>query len=100
MVASAVSFSAASPAHRIRSRCLKWAAVRPAAARAGSRKLRCADSGRRIAAIWASESGTEDMTDNVYQMIARAQADYARCIDDDRLEEFPHHFPGSRLDRV
>jgi anthranilate 1,2-dioxygenase small subunit len=34
------------------------------------------------------------MIENVYQMIARAQAEYARCIDDDRLEEWPDHFHG------
>jgi anthranilate 1,2-dioxygenase small subunit len=34
------------------------------------------------------------MLDGVYQMIARAQADYVRCIDDDRLEEWPDHFHG------
>jgi anthranilate 1,2-dioxygenase small subunit len=34
------------------------------------------------------------MNDSVYQMIARAQAEYARCIDDDRLEEWPDHFHG------
>jgi anthranilate 1,2-dioxygenase small subunit len=34
------------------------------------------------------------MTDSVHQVIARAQADYARCIDDDRLEEWPDHFHG------
>src|SRR5260370_30384090 len=100
MAASVVSFSAASPAHRIRSRFSKWAAVRPAAARAGLRKLPFADSGRPIAAIWACESGTEAMIDNVYQMIARAQAEYARCIDDDRLEEWPNHFHGQCIYRV
>src|ERR1700732_5210704 len=100
MAASVVSFSAASPAHRIRRRFLKWAALRPAAARAGSRKLPFADSGRPIAAIWACESGTQAMIENVYQMIARAQAEYARCIDDDRLEEGPDHFPGQRIYRA
>jgi anthranilate 1,2-dioxygenase small subunit len=34
------------------------------------------------------------MTDSVYQLIVRAQAEYARCIDDDRLEEWPDHFHG------
>src|ERR1700686_5009871 len=34
------------------------------------------------------------MTDNVYQIIVRAQAEYARSIDDDRLEEWPDHFYG------
>jgi anthranilate 1,2-dioxygenase small subunit len=34
------------------------------------------------------------MTDSVYQMIVRAQAEYGRCIDDDRLEEWPDHFHG------
>src|SRR5260221_2392587 len=100
MAASVVSFSRASPAHRIRRRFLKWAAVRPAAAKAGLRKLPFADSGRRIAAIWACESGTEAMIENVYQMIARAQAEYARCIDDDRLEEWPNHFHGQCIYRV
>ena len=40
------------------------------------------------------------MTDSVYQMIARAQADYARCIDDDRLEEWPDHFEGDCIYKV
>jgi anthranilate 1,2-dioxygenase small subunit len=34
------------------------------------------------------------MSDSVHQMISRAQAEYARCIDDDRLEEWPDHFHG------
>lgn len=34
------------------------------------------------------------MTDSIYHMIVRAQAEYARCIDDDRLEEWPDHFHG------
>lgn len=40
------------------------------------------------------------MTDHIYQLIARAQADYARCIDDDRLEEWPHHFHGRCVYKV
>ncbi len=40
------------------------------------------------------------MTENVHQMIARAQADYARCIDDDRLEEWPDHFHGRCVYKV
>src|ERR1700759_1108991 len=40
------------------------------------------------------------MTDSVYQMIARAQADYARCIDDDRLEEWPDHFHGGCIYKI
>ena len=40
------------------------------------------------------------MIDNVYQMIARAQAEYARCIDDDRLEEWPDHFHGQCIYKV
>jgi anthranilate 1,2-dioxygenase small subunit len=40
------------------------------------------------------------MTDSVYQMIARAQAEYARCIDDDRLEEWPDHFHGSCVYKI
>ncbi|HVX77186.1 MAG TPA: aromatic-ring-hydroxylating dioxygenase subunit beta [Bradyrhizobium sp.] len=40
------------------------------------------------------------MTDSMYQQIARAQADYARCIDDDRLEEWPDHFHGSCLYKI
>jgi anthranilate 1,2-dioxygenase small subunit len=40
------------------------------------------------------------MTDNVYQMIVRAQAEYARCIDDDRLEEWPDHFHGQCVYRI
>jgi anthranilate 1,2-dioxygenase small subunit len=40
------------------------------------------------------------MTDSVYQMIARAQAEYARCIDDDRLEEWPDHFHGACVYKI
>jgi anthranilate 1,2-dioxygenase small subunit len=40
------------------------------------------------------------MIDNLYQMIARAQAEYARCIDDDRLEEWPDHFHGRCIYKV
>jgi anthranilate 1,2-dioxygenase small subunit len=40
------------------------------------------------------------MTDSLYQQIARAQADYARCIDDDRLEQWPDHFHGSCIYKV
>jgi anthranilate 1,2-dioxygenase small subunit len=38
--------------------------------------------------------------DSVYQQIIRAQADYARCIDDDRLEQWPDHFHGSCIYKV
>jgi anthranilate 1,2-dioxygenase small subunit len=40
------------------------------------------------------------MNDSVYQMIAKAQAEYARCIDDDRLEEWPDHFHGSCVYKI
>jgi anthranilate 1,2-dioxygenase small subunit len=40
------------------------------------------------------------MNNNVYQMIARAQAEYARCIDDDRLEEWPNHFHGACVYKI
>jgi anthranilate 1,2-dioxygenase small subunit len=40
------------------------------------------------------------MTESVYQMIARAQAEYARCIDDDRLEDWPDHFHGSCVYKI
>jgi 3-phenylpropionate/cinnamic acid dioxygenase small subunit len=40
------------------------------------------------------------MSNNVYQMIARAQAEYARCIDDDRLEEWPNHFHGTCVYKI
>jgi anthranilate 1,2-dioxygenase small subunit len=40
------------------------------------------------------------MTDNLYQMISRAQAEYARCIDDDRLEEWPDHFHGACVYKI
>ena len=32
------------------------------------------------------------MTQDVFHLILRAQADYARCIDDDRLENWPDYF--------
>ena len=40
------------------------------------------------------------MNYSVYRMIARAQAEYARCIDDDRLEEWPDHFHGSCVYKI
>ena len=40
------------------------------------------------------------MNNNVYQTIARAQAEYARCIDDDRLEEWPNHFHGTCVYKI
>jgi anthranilate 1,2-dioxygenase small subunit len=40
------------------------------------------------------------MTDSVVQMIVRAQAEYARCIDDDRLEDWPDHFHGSCVYKI
>jgi 3-phenylpropionate/cinnamic acid dioxygenase small subunit len=35
------------------------------------------------------------MSKNIQQMIANAQSAYIRCIDDDRLEEWPSHFHGT-----
>jgi anthranilate 1,2-dioxygenase small subunit len=32
------------------------------------------------------------MSDDIFHIILRAQADYARCIDDDRLESWPDYF--------
>jgi anthranilate 1,2-dioxygenase small subunit len=40
------------------------------------------------------------MSDSVYQLISRAQAAYARCIDDDRLEEWPDHFYGQCVYKI
>jgi anthranilate 1,2-dioxygenase small subunit len=40
------------------------------------------------------------MTDSVVQMITLAQAEYARCIDDDRLEDWPDHFHGSCVYKI
>ena len=40
------------------------------------------------------------MTDSVVQMITRAQAEYIRCIDDDRLEDWPDHFHGSCVYKI
>jgi anthranilate 1,2-dioxygenase small subunit len=37
---------------------------------------------------------------DVYQKIARVQAEYARCIDDDRLEEWPTHFHGACVYKI
>ena len=45
-------------------------------------------------------SGAAAMSNNVYQMIARALAEYARCIDDDRLEEWPNHFHGACVYKI
>jgi anthranilate 1,2-dioxygenase small subunit len=40
------------------------------------------------------------MKDNAQQLISRALADYARCIDDDRLEDWPSFFHGSCIYRI
>jgi anthranilate 1,2-dioxygenase small subunit len=40
------------------------------------------------------------MSDSVYQMISRALTEYARCIDDDRLEEWPDHFHGQCIYKI
>jgi anthranilate 1,2-dioxygenase small subunit len=40
------------------------------------------------------------MSDNVHQYICKAQAEYARCIDDDRLEEWPSFFHGPCLYKI
>jgi anthranilate 1,2-dioxygenase small subunit len=40
------------------------------------------------------------MMSNSLQYIAKAQADYARCIDDDRLEEWPSLFHGPCLYKI
>ena len=40
------------------------------------------------------------MNDKVLQFITKAQADYARCIDDDRLEEWPDFFTGPCLYKI
>lgn len=37
---------------------------------------------------------------DVFQLIVRAQSDYIRCIDDDRLEEWPDHFDGPCLYKI
>lgn len=40
------------------------------------------------------------MSGNTLQYITKAQADYARCIDDDRLEEWPGYFHGPCLYKI
>jgi anthranilate 1,2-dioxygenase small subunit len=40
------------------------------------------------------------MTSNVLSYITQAQANYARCIDDDRLEEWPSLFHGPCLYKI
>src|ERR1700750_547696 len=40
------------------------------------------------------------MNGNVLQYIVKAQADYARCIDDDRLEGWPEFFHGPCLYKI
>jgi anthranilate 1,2-dioxygenase small subunit len=37
---------------------------------------------------------------DAFHLIVRAQSDYIRCIDDDRLEEWPDHFHGPCLYKV
>src|SRR3979490_2558045 len=40
------------------------------------------------------------MSNNLYQMSARAQAEYARFIVDDQLEEWPNHFHGTCVYKI
>jgi anthranilate 1,2-dioxygenase small subunit len=40
------------------------------------------------------------MSGNLLQYITKAQADYARCIDDDRLEDWPGLFHGPCLYKI
>src|SRR6202012_3126077 len=82
-----------------RPRCWKWAEAKPRAARVASPRLPCAASGRPIAATWVCEKGA-GMSETLYQSIAQSLAEYARCIDDDRLEEWPDHFHGDCLYKV
>jgi anthranilate 1,2-dioxygenase small subunit len=37
---------------------------------------------------------------DAFHLIVRAQSDYIRCIDDDRLEDWPNHFYGPCLYKV
>jgi anthranilate 1,2-dioxygenase small subunit len=37
---------------------------------------------------------------DAFHLIVRAQSDYIRCIDDDRLEDWPNHFHGPCLYKV
>src|SRR3981189_1562607 len=98
MDVSEVLSSVASPAHLNRKPLTKRAAVKRKAAQAVSRRPPSAVSGRLIEAIWACKA--RKMSDSLYQMISRAQAAHARCIDDDRLEEWPSHFHGSCVYKI
>jgi anthranilate 1,2-dioxygenase small subunit len=40
------------------------------------------------------------MTNDTFHIILRAQADYARCIDDDRLEDWPGYFDTQCLYKI
>src|ERR1700750_2698550 len=40
------------------------------------------------------------MARDVFRLIAQAQADYARCIDDDRLEAWPDFFSESCVYKI
>jgi anthranilate 1,2-dioxygenase small subunit len=40
------------------------------------------------------------MSNDLHQRIARALAQYARCIDDDRLEEWPNHYHGACVYKI
>jgi anthranilate 1,2-dioxygenase small subunit len=40
------------------------------------------------------------MTNDTFHLIVRAQADYARCIDDDRLEDWPNYFAEQCLYKI
>lgn len=43
---------------------------------------------------------TATLTQDVFHTILRAQADYARCIDDDRLESWPDYFEEKCLYKI
>ena len=53
---------------------------------------RSAAFGRPIAPTWTCEQRHLMTSPDAFQLIVRLQAEYARCIDDDRLESWPDYF--------
>src|SRR5499433_2369498 len=72
---------------RTRSRWSAWAAKARSRPRLGLPKPPCAASGKPIAATWISE-----VTADPSAHLTRLNAEYARALDDDRLEDWPGFF--------
>src|SRR5689334_801541 len=94
----AASSSAAPPRRARRCRSSTWAATRSSRRRRGPPRPRCAASGRPGGASWSTEMGESPLTaGSLSAALVQLNADYARAIDDDRLEDWPDFFTESCL---